>query len=48
MPNDLELKGGRERFTITITFDTLDLYGKVVGSREVVVEKERPVAPAGR
>jgi hypothetical protein len=40
VPEDLNLKGGRERFTITVTFDTLELYGKVTGSREVVVEKK--------
>ncbi len=48
MPEDLDLNGGPERFTITVTFDTLELSGKVVGSREVTVENKSPVNPTGK
>jgi len=32
VPSDINLEEGRE-FMITVTYDTLELYGKVVGSR---------------
>jgi hypothetical protein len=39
VPKDLAIKGDQETFTITVTFETGDLYGKVVASRKVVVER---------
>jgi hypothetical protein len=33
------LAGAKETFTATITFDTLDLYGKVQTTRKIVVAK---------
>jgi len=35
----LKINGREEKFTITVTFDTLELYGVVQGSREIVIEK---------
>jgi hypothetical protein len=32
------IKGDQETFTVTVTFDTGELYGKVVATRKVVVE----------
>jgi len=37
VPVDLALKADQEVFTINVTFDTLDLYGKVRGTRQVTV-----------
>jgi hypothetical protein len=37
VPNDLKLDGDQESFTITVTYDTKELYGTVTGSREVTV-----------
>jgi len=33
----MELDGDEERFTITVTYDTKELYGTVIGQREVIV-----------
>ena len=40
MPKDLKLAGKREVFTATVTYDTLDLYGKVQAARKFTVEAE--------
>jgi hypothetical protein len=40
VPKDIKLVGKTETFTITAHYDTLDLYGKVEGSREIVVSAE--------
>jgi hypothetical protein len=37
VPNDLKLKGKQETFTITVSYDTRELYGYVSGRRQVVV-----------
>jgi hypothetical protein len=37
VPASLKLHGKKETFTATVTFETLDLYGKVEGSREIVI-----------
>jgi len=34
----LKINAREYKFTITVTFDTLELYGVVQGSREVVIE----------
>jgi len=40
VPNDLTLNGNGETFTITVTYDTRDLYGTVIGNRELVVYRQ--------
>jgi hypothetical protein len=40
VPKDLKLAGKRETFTATVTYETLDLYGKVQAVRKVVVEAD--------
>jgi hypothetical protein len=37
VPNDLKLACDSETFTITVNYDTLELYGKVSGSRTVTI-----------
>ena len=37
MPSDLKPAGNRETFTATLTYDTLELYGEVKASYEIVV-----------
>jgi len=37
VPKDLKLAGKQERFTITASYDTLELYGKVQASRTIVI-----------
>jgi hypothetical protein len=37
VPKDLAINGDQETFTITVTFETGDLYGKVVATRQIVV-----------
>jgi hypothetical protein len=39
VPNDFAVAEGGEVLTITVTYDTLELYGKVVGVRQVRIEK---------
>jgi hypothetical protein len=40
VPKDLKLAGKSETFTATVTYDTLELYGKVEGSRTFTVVAE--------
>ncbi len=40
MPKDLKLAGRQETFTATVTYDTLELYGRVEGSRQFVVASD--------
>ena len=49
MPEDLPLRGEEERFTITVSYDTLELYGKVEASREFVIMsgEATEAAPSG-
>jgi hypothetical protein len=37
VPTDLKLSDKAATFTITVTYETLDLYGKVEGSRTFTV-----------
>ncbi|HUT92934.1 MAG TPA: hypothetical protein VMY37_25815 [Thermoguttaceae bacterium] len=37
MPKDIELAGDEETFTITVRYDTKELYGKVEATRTFVV-----------
>jgi len=38
VPKDLKLSGPKETFTATVTYDTLDLYGKVETTVPIVLE----------
>ena len=40
VPKDLEVKGGREKFTIEVVFDTLELYGKVTARRDIIIFRD--------
>lgn len=40
---DIEISGDEETFVATVTFDTEELYGKVVATRQIKVRK-----PAGK
>jgi hypothetical protein len=40
VPKDLKLVGLSETFTVTVKYDTLELYGPVEASRPVVVTAE--------
>jgi hypothetical protein len=37
VPKDLKLSGDRETFTVTVTYDTLELDGEVRASRKIVI-----------
>jgi hypothetical protein len=41
VPKDLKLTGGQETFTIKVSYDTLELYGRVEGSRELVITSDK-------
>jgi hypothetical protein len=40
VPKDIKLADKTETFTVTVHYDTLELYGKIEASREVVVTAE--------
>jgi len=40
VPKDLKLAGKQEAFTATVTYDTLELYGRVEASRQFVVASD--------
>jgi hypothetical protein len=40
VPNNLELTGKAETFTIQVRYDTLDLYGKITARRTFTVSRE--------
>ncbi|MGB2861987.1 MAG: hypothetical protein WBC05_01560 [Sedimentisphaerales bacterium] len=40
MPNDLKLSGNEETFNVKVIFDTKELYGKVTGTRQIVISRE--------
>ncbi len=40
MPKDVRLSDGKGEFTVTVTYDTLELYGKVEASRKFTVVSE--------
>lgn len=40
MPKDLKLAGKQEPFTATVTWDTLELYGRVEASRQFGVASD--------
>jgi hypothetical protein len=37
VPEDLPLDGDEETFTITVTYDTRELYGTVIGIRRFTI-----------
>jgi hypothetical protein len=37
VPNDLKLSGNEETFNVKVIFNTKDLYGKVTGTRQIVI-----------
>ena len=37
MPEDLKLSGSEEKLTITVKYDTRELYGIVTGTREITM-----------
>jgi hypothetical protein len=37
VPKDFKLPGKTETYTITVTYDTLELYGKVEASRKFTI-----------
>jgi len=39
VPNDLEITGDEEELTVTVTYETQNLYGKVTGQRKIKVRK---------
>jgi hypothetical protein len=40
VPQDLKISGDEEIFTIRVHYETQQLYGKVTGTREVVICRE--------
>jgi len=40
VPKDLKLAGKTETFTVTVKYDTLELYGRVEASRTVVLTSQ--------
>jgi hypothetical protein len=40
VPEDIELNGKEEEFTITVNYDTKQLYGKVSAQREFTVYRD--------
>jgi hypothetical protein len=40
VPENLEFSGDEETFTIKVEFDTRELYGRVVGTRDITVCRE--------
>jgi hypothetical protein len=37
VPKDLKLNGKSEKFTITVVYDTLELYGRVQAARKFTI-----------
>jgi hypothetical protein len=40
VPTDLKLNGNEETFTIRVLYDTQELYGKVTGTRQIVIYRD--------
>jgi len=40
VPVKIKIEGERATFTITITYDTQELYGRVTESRRILIEKQ--------
>lgn len=39
VPDDLELNGDEEKLTVTVTYETQKLYGKVTSQRRIKIRK---------
>jgi len=40
VPTDLKLNGNEETFNVQVQYDTLELYGKVSATRQVVIYRD--------
>jgi uncharacterized FlgJ-related protein len=40
VPEDLKLNGNKEIFTITVNYDTQQLYGKISAQRQFVIYRD--------
>jgi hypothetical protein len=40
VPTDLKLDGNEETFNVQVRYDTLELYGRVTATREVVIYQD--------
>jgi len=40
VPEDIELNGKEEEFTITVSYDTQKLYGQITAKRRFTIYKE--------
>jgi len=40
VPTDLKLNGKEEQFEIQVLYDTKELYGKVIGTRQIVISRD--------
>jgi len=40
VPNDLKLNGNEETFNVQVQYDTLELYGKVTATRQIVIYRD--------
>jgi len=39
VPKDLTLNGNEETFTIEVVYDTRELYGTVIGKRQITITR---------
>jgi hypothetical protein len=40
VPEDIKLAGKSETFTVTVKYDTKELYGKIESSRTIIISRE--------
>jgi hypothetical protein len=40
VPTDLKLNGNQEAFNVQVQYDTLELYGKVNATRQVMIHRD--------
>jgi len=40
VPNDLKINGKEETFNVQVQYDTLELYGKVTATRQVIIYRD--------
>ncbi|MFC1782040.1 hypothetical protein ACFL02_00465 [Planctomycetota bacterium] len=41
MPEDLEIEGSEETFTVEVVYETKELYGAVKASRQIVIYRNQ-------
>jgi hypothetical protein len=39
VPSDLQINGDEEELTVTVTYETQKLYGKVTANRKITIRK---------